>query len=78
MGGHLVTVKDGAEQAWLVATFGGGSLYWIGFSDIAAEGSWMWVSGEPVTYTNWAGGEPNTPWRRGRRCHESGCAGLLG
>ena len=59
MGGHLVTVNDGAEQAWLVATFGGGSLYWIGFNDIAAEGSWVWVSGEPVTYTNWAGGEPN-------------------
>ncbi|OGK80658.1 MAG: hypothetical protein A2X52_05425 [Candidatus Rokubacteria bacterium GWC2_70_16] len=59
LGGHLVTINDAAEQAWLVATFGGSPDLWIGFNDIASEGSWVWVSGEPSAYTNWAVGEPN-------------------
>ena len=32
---------------------------WIGFTDEEEEGNWQWVTGEEVTYTNWAGGEPN-------------------
>jgi hypothetical protein len=59
LGGHLVTINDAAEEAWLRAVFGGQTRYWIGFSDAAAEGIWVWSSGEPVTYTNWDGGEPN-------------------
>ncbi|MBI2526662.1 MAG: lectin [Candidatus Rokubacteria bacterium] len=61
MGGHLVTINDAAEQAWLLANGWGAPffLWWIGFNDMASEGSFVWVSGEPVTYTNWAGGEPN-------------------
>lgn len=57
-GGHLVAVNDAAENDWLVATFGD-SLFWIGFNDEAAEGAWVWTNGDPVTYTNWGGGEPN-------------------
>ncbi|MBI5418442.1 PEP-CTERM sorting domain-containing protein [Candidatus Poribacteria bacterium] len=56
-GGHLVTINDSAEQAWLTANFGG--MPWIGINDIKTEGSFEWVSGEPVTYTNWYPGEPN-------------------
>lgn len=59
LGGHLVTINDAAEQTWLIDTFGSNLYYWIGFNDIAAEGTWVWVSGEPVTYTNWMDGEPN-------------------
>lgn len=59
LGGHLVTIDDAAEEAWLRAIFGEQVLYWIGFNDAAAEGTWVWVSGEPVTYTNWEGVEPN-------------------
>jgi len=58
-GGHLVTINDAAEQAWLESVFGTDTLYWIGMNDVNNEGNWEWVSGEPVTYTNWADGEPN-------------------
>jgi hypothetical protein len=58
LGGHLVTINDQAEQDWLEATFDQPEL-WIGFSDLALEGTWVWSSGEPVTYTNWSSGEPN-------------------
>jgi Lectin C-type domain/PEP-CTERM motif len=59
LGGHLVTINDAAEQAWLLANFGASELLWIGFTDQAAEGIFVWTSGEAVTYTNWSGGEPN-------------------
>lgn len=72
LGGHLVTVNDGAEQTWLVANFGSTPDYWIGFNDIAAEGSWVWVSGEPVTYTNWA--TPNEPNNGGPSGNEDAAA----
>ncbi len=62
LGGHLVTINDAAERAWLVTTFGSSPYYWIGFNDIAVEGSWVWVNGELTPYTNWAGGEPNNWW----------------
>lgn len=57
-GGHLVAIQDAAEESWLVGTFGS-ERFWIGFTDKASEGTWLWSSGDPVTYVNWASGEPN-------------------
>jgi len=59
MGGNLVTVNDAAENQFLVDAFGGSELLWIGFNDAEEEGVWEWVSGEPVTYTNWKAGQPD-------------------
>lgn len=63
--GHLVTISDQAEADWLVATFPG-QRPWIGlFQDVndpnysEPGGGWVWVTGEPVSYTNWAANEPN-------------------
>ena len=52
-GAHLVAINDIAEQAWLMRIFGT-APYWIGLTDVVQEGKWEWMSGELVTYTNWA------------------------
>ncbi len=57
-GAHLVTINSAEENTWLIQTFGSDYL-WIGFTDENSEGNWRWVSGEAVTYTNWADAEPN-------------------
>ena len=59
LGGNLVTISDLAEQAWLEDTFGGTARLWTGLTDRRQEGEFEWVSGEAVTYTNWAAGQPN-------------------
>lgn len=63
LGGHLATMNDADENAWVaanVATYGGvGHRCFIGMNDVAVEGQYEWTSGEPVTYLNWAPGEPN-------------------
>jgi hypothetical protein len=51
--GHLVTINDADENAWLVSTFGGSDTFWIGYTDKYVEGDWKWISGEDSTYTNW-------------------------
>lgn len=63
LGGHLVAISDEQEEVWVYdtfATFGDTNHYlWIGLTDEAIEGTFVWTTGETVTYTNWAGGEPN-------------------
>ncbi len=60
-GGYLVSINSAAENAFVHAA-NPAVRQWIGFTDEATEGDWVWLSGEPVTYTNWEGGpspEPN-------------------
>lgn len=64
-GGHLVTINDAPENQWLTNTFGTSEAFWIGLTDANTEGDFKWISGEPVTYTNWATGEPNDASSRG-------------
>jgi len=59
-GGHLATVNDAAENAWLLATFTVNDIAMaIGFNDAAVEGTFEWASGAPVTYTNWQASQPD-------------------
>jgi hypothetical protein len=61
LGGHLVSINDQAEQVFVLALTDavGGGGWWIGFTDQGHDDDWQWVSGEMVTYTNWASSEPN-------------------
>ena len=58
--GHLATITNAEENAFvkdlLVAKVTDG---FIGLSDVVTENTFVWVTGEPVSYTNWLGGEPN-------------------
>ncbi|MDO4806222.1 MAG: RICIN domain-containing protein [Coriobacteriales bacterium] len=59
---HLVTIGSKDEQAVISELVKGGSKdnYWIGATDKAREGTWVWATGERFgTYTNWASGEPD-------------------
>ena len=49
---YLVSINDEAEETWILGVFDP-ERFWIGLSDFAKEGQWIWASGEPVTYTNW-------------------------
>ena len=60
LGGNLVTINDAAEQQWVNDTFDQFGSFWLGLTDEASEGTWLWASGQEVTYTNWIAGEPNT------------------
>ncbi|MEZ5973402.1 MAG: lectin-like protein [Planctomycetota bacterium] len=66
--GHLVTLTSDAERAWVVANVAdlANNRSFIGlYQDLNDPnyseplGGWKWVTGEPVTYTNWLAGEPN-------------------
>lgn len=60
LGGHLVAVNDAAENAFLISTFGSEHSLWIGFYRTGPNPmDFAWTNGDAVTYTNWAGGEPN-------------------
>ena len=52
-GARIVSINNAEEQEWLVRVFGT-TPYWIGLTDVAKEGEWGWLSGEPATYTHWA------------------------
>lgn len=57
-GGHLVTIASELENQ-SIADVVGASKVWIGMTDEAQEGQWVWVTDEPVIYENWNPGEPN-------------------
>ncbi len=58
LGGYLAVVNDAGENAYLSNLLTIQSAY-IGLSDDVLEGSFQWVNGDPITYSNWYAGQPN-------------------
>jgi hypothetical protein len=64
------SIRSAAENDFVTELMRGSDLYfipessvgeavWLGFSDIADEGTWVWEDGYTGGYTNWFPGEPN-------------------
>ncbi len=56
-GGHLATLSSQAEDTF-VWQLGGYTDNWIGLTDIADGQTWLWITGEPMPFIDWA---PNQP-----------------
>lgn len=62
LGANLVSIQSQAENDCILnslSTLGQTGVIWIGFSDEVSEGNFVWYDQSPITYTNWAPGEPN-------------------
>ena len=58
VGLQLASVHSAAQNALLV-TAAAGNTVWIGGTDAASEGTWLWSpSNTPLSYTNWDSGQP--------------------
>lgn len=66
LGGELVHIHDMETMEFLKSILDSKELgwnkngVWIGASDDANEGHWMWTTGEEVTWSYWAKGQPKT------------------
>ena len=57
-GGYLVTIQDAEENEFIYQLSNGGYT-WLGATDEAEEGTWVWVNGQPWEYRNWAASQPD-------------------
>jgi len=60
IGGYLGEIQSAEETQIINELIGTDLLYWIGLSDNAEYGKWIWQhSYTPVDYTNWESSQPN-------------------
>lgn len=59
LGGHLASVKTAATNAIVTTLVSTTPSAFLGGSDLATEGTFVWPDGTAVTYANWRTGEPN-------------------
>ncbi|KAG7220641.1 hypothetical protein INR49_017895 [Caranx melampygus] len=59
-GAALVTINNRFEQAYINSLLFGrtGDFFWIGLHDQTSPGSYRWLSGDEVSYTNWNRDQP--------------------
>lgn len=58
MTAHLAYLENAALDTF-AESFVGTVNTWIGASDVAIEGTFVWDDGTPLAFTNWHAGEPN-------------------
>ncbi|XP_074816040.1 mannose-binding protein-like [Natator depressus] len=58
-GGALACPRNQAENTALQEIVKASEQTYLGISDVQTEGKFVYLNGEPVTYTNWNTGEPN-------------------
>jgi CotH kinase protein/Chitobiase/beta-hexosaminidase C-terminal domain/Lectin C-type domain/HYR domain/Secretion system C-terminal sorting domain/F5/8 type C domain len=57
-GGKLAIITDANQNNALNSWIGTNSTAWIGLSAPISGGNYQWIDGTPLSYTNWASGEP--------------------
>ena len=67
--GHLVTIQNDEENNFITELMYTNYEFnyivgvWLGLTQNSnssePNGGWAWITGEPLSYTNWMGGEPN-------------------
>lgn len=67
LGGHLVTITDAKEQAFIESLLAKGTKnqYWIGLN--IYSNSFRWITGETSNYLNWDTGRPDENLSTGRK-----------
>ena len=59
LGGTLVVINNAEENEFIRANKPNNNSLWIGLSDTAQEGNFVWANGSTSSYVNWNNGEPN-------------------
>lgn len=57
MGGHLAVVRNKGQDEFLASL--SRSHVWLGATAESKKGTWTWVDGSSMTYSNWDSGEPS-------------------
>ncbi|KAK6177201.1 hypothetical protein SNE40_015349 [Patella caerulea] len=89
--GHLVVIKSAEEQNFIMSTLRklhwNRNGVWIGATDRHKEMHWKWITGEPISYSNWGSGQPSCNWfcmedcgqlryRDGGKWHDYPCSSI--
>ena len=72
--GTLLAGIDSAAENATITSLIGATIAFVGGSDEAVEGTFVWEGGMPLTFTNWNTGEPNN----GLNMYEEDCIVISG
>jgi hypothetical protein len=59
-GTHLIVIDNATENAFARSFNGVDEYVWLGGGDHLVEGTFVWVTGQPLAFTRWGGAEPNS------------------
>ncbi len=58
-GSYLATITSKEENDFISQQLDSSNLLWLGGTDAGHEGTWVWITNEPWSYSNWRAGEPS-------------------